>query len=123
MARFKNQVSKGVEQEQEPETKNHFPETKNQKLESQSSKPKTKNQKLVGNNQKPEDSQMEATKHSGYSESDMELVNVAGFKVPYVVREYWKAECRKQRVKLSPTLKSFLTKEFGLPPGFSLEDL
>ena len=58
-----------------------------------------------------------------YSESDMELVNVAGFKVPYIVREYWKVECRKKRVNLSPILKAFLVDEFGLPPGFDLEDL
>ena len=107
MARFKNQVSKGLQQE--PETRNHFLENKNQKPENK--------------NQKPESNKVEVLKTSTYSESDMELVNVAGFKVPYVVREHWKTECRKKRVKLSPTLKSFLAQEFGLPPGFNLEDL
>ena len=114
MARFKNQVSKGIEEE--PETRNHFLENNNQRPETISQEPETRNQKP--NPAKPE---LEGT--SGYSESDMESVNVAGFKVPYVVREHWKAECRKKRVKLSPILKSFLVDEFGLPPGFSLEDL
>ena len=114
MARFKNQVNKGLQQE--PEIKNHFLENKNQKPEDENQKPKD-------GNQKPESNQVEVLKTSTYSESDMELVNVAGFKVPYVVREHWKTECRKKRVKLSPTLKSFLTQEFGLPPGFNLEDL
>ena len=58
-----------------------------------------------------------------YSESDLEPVNVAGFKVPYVVREHWKKGCREKRVKLSPMLKKFLVGEFGLPPGIGLEDL
>jgi len=60
---------------------------------------------------------------AAYSDSDMEAVNVAGFKVPYVVREHWKKACREKRVKLSPMLKEYLTNEFGLPPGISLEDL
>ncbi len=114
MARFKNQVSKGIEKE--PETINHFLENENQKPETSSQEPETRNQK-------PETIQLKVEGASGYSESDMEPVNVAGFKVPYVVREHWKAECRKKRVKLSPMLKSFLVEEFGLPPGFGLEDL
>ena len=104
MARFKNQVSKGIEDK--PEARTHFLEVGSQDAGGQVTKPQT-----------------EAGSTSQYNESDMELVNVAGFKVPYVVREHWKAECRKKRVKLSPMLKSFLTEEFGLPPGFSLEDL
>ena len=100
MARFKNQISKGIEQE--PETKNHF---------------------LEDDNQKPDSVKLMTANTPDYSESDMELVNVAGFKVPYVVREHWKVECRKKRVKLSPILKAFLADEFGLPPGFELEDL
>ena len=53
----------------------------------------------------------------------MELVNVAGFKVPYIVREHWKKACRERRIKLSPMLKAILVKEFGLPPGISPSDL
>lgn len=93
MARFKDQVSKGIEAE---------PETRNQKMEN-------------GNS--------ESAATPLYSESDMEAVNVAGFKVPYVVREHWKKGCRQKRAKLSPMLKEFLVKEFGLPPGITLEDL
>ncbi|MGB7248474.1 MAG: hypothetical protein WBC73_06010 [Phormidesmis sp.] len=98
MARFKNQVSKGVE----PETKNHLLRTRNQK---------------------PETSEAEANGLPVYSESDMEAVNVAGFKVPYVVREHWKKACRERRIKLSPMLKEILVEEFGLPPGITPEDL
>lgn len=114
MARFKNQVSKGIEQE--PETKNHFLEDKNQKPEVDSNEPETRNQK-------PEAVKPVAVNSPDYSESDLEMVNVAGFKVPYVVREHWKVECRKKRIKLSPILKTFLVDEFGLPPGFDLKDL
>ena len=114
MARFKNQVSKGIEEE--PKTKNHFLENEDQKPETISQEPETRNHK-------PETMEPELEGTSGYSESDLEPVNVAGFKVPYVVREHWKAECRKKKVKLSPILKSFLVGEFGLPPGFRLEDL
>lgn len=114
MARFKNQVSKGLEQESE---------TQNQFLKTQNQKPETGNRKLETQNQKPETVKSVAVNAPDYSESDMELVNVAGFKVPYVVREHWKVECRKKRVKLSPILKTFLSDEFGLPPGFGLEDL
>lgn len=98
MARFKNQVSKGVESE----TRNHFLETRNQK---------------------PETSEAEADGFPVYSKSDMEAVNVAGFKVPYVVREHWKKACRERRIKLSPMLKEILVEEFGLPPGITPEDL
>lgn len=104
MARFRAQVTKGIEDV--PQTQ------KNQE-------PKTKNQDLKSGNQKPEnEDSLEA-----YSKDDLEPVNVAGFKVPYVVREHWKAECRKKRVKLSPLLKAYLVDEFGLPPGFTLDDL
>ena len=81
-------------------------------------------------NQKPEIIEEESQDRNGvsealiiYSESDLEPVNVAGFKVPYVVREHWKKGCREKRVKLSPMLKKFLVGEFGLPPGIDLEDL
>ena len=114
MARFKNQVSKGIEEE--PENRNHF-------LENEDHRPETISQEPETRNQKPEPTKPELEGTSGYSESDMEPVNVAGFKVPYVVREHWKIECRKKKVKLSPILKSFLVQQFGLPPGFSLEDL
>lgn len=114
MARFKNQVSKGIEQETEPV--NHFLEDSNQK-------PKNGKKQSETRNQKPKDGKSVTVNAPDYSESDMELVNVAGFKVPYIVREYWKVECRKKRVKLSPILKAFLVDEFGLPPGFDLEDL
>lgn len=106
MARFRNQVSKGIAQE----------------LETRNQKPETNYQEPASNNQEPgnvdEDDNL-----SIYNESDMESVNVAGFKVPYIVREHWKKECREKRVKLSPILKEFLVKEFGLPPGITLEDL
>lgn len=114
MARFKNQVSKGIEQE--PETKNQLLETKNQKLEKV-------NQKLETGKGKPETGKLEMEDVPAYSESDMESVNVAGFKVPYVVREHWKKACRERRIKLSPMLKKILVEEFGLPPGITLEDL
>ena len=114
MARFKNQVSKGIEEE--PESRNHFLENEDQIPETISQEPDTRYQI-------PETIKPELEGISSYSESDLEPVNVAGFKVPYVVREHWKAECRKKRVKLSPMLKSFLVNEFGLPPGFRLEDL
>lgn len=107
MARFKNQVSKGIEAE---------PETKNQKPETKSIKPETRNQK-------PAKASTDEVGAIDYSESDLELVNVAGFKVPYIVREHWKKACRERRIKLSPMLKDILTKEFGLPPGISPDDL
>lgn len=107
MARFKNQVNKGIEAE---------PETKNQKPENKEKQPETKNQK-------PEDSISDGAQQMNYSESDLELVNVAGFKVPYVVREHWKKGCREKRVKLSPMLKRILVNEFGLPPGLTLDDI
>ena len=104
MARFRAQVSKGIEdtpsdqENQKPENNFYEPETRNQKpgIEEAAAR---------------------------YSEDDLEPVNVAGFKVPYVVREHWKAQCRKKRVKLSPLLKAYLVEEFGLPPGFQLDDL
>ena len=44
MARFRNQVSKGIEEK--PETKNQITKTKNQKLENDfEMKPETRNQK------------------------------------------------------------------------------
>ena len=100
MARFRSQVSKGIEEQ--PETRNQKPET----LEEESQDISAMSEALVM-----------------YSESDLEPVNVAGFKVPYVVREHWKKGCREKRVKLSPMLKKFLVGEFGLPPGIGLEDL
>lgn len=121
MARFRNQVSKGIEEK--PETGNQITETKNHNLENGIDKPETRSQK-------PEDIEEEAVGKMTelkasvvYSESDLEPVNVAGFKVPYVVREHWKKGCREKRVKLSPMLKRILADEFGLPPGFDLEDL
>lgn len=118
MARFRNQVNIGIEDE--PETRSQKPETGNQKLETGSSKPETRNQKpeKVSENRKSM-----AGASVTYSESDMESVNVAGFKVPYVVREHWKKGCREKRVKLSPMLKRILVDEFGLPPGLTLDDL
>ena len=107
MARFRNQVSKGLEEE---------PETKNQKLEKENQKPET-------GKGKPETRKEEIDISTLYDESDMELVNVAGFKVPYIVREHWKKACRERRIKLSPMLKAILVKEFGLPPGISPSDL
>ncbi|WP_299414857.1 hypothetical protein [Acaryochloris sp. IP29b_bin.148] len=98
MARFREQVSKGIESE-----------TNNQNLETRNQKPETNLSKKVIN-------------HS-YSDEDMEAVNVAGFKVPYVVREHWKKRCREKRVKLSPILKEFLVDEFGLPPGITIDDI
>ncbi|UJB73261.1 hypothetical protein HRE53_31715 (plasmid) [Acaryochloris sp. 'Moss Beach'] len=100
MARFREQVNKGIEQE--PETKNQKPETRNQK---------------------PEAKLIEKTPILSYTDEDMEAVNVAGFKVPYIVREHWKKRCREKRVKLSPILKEFLVNEFGLPPGISIDDI
>ena len=73
MARFRDQVSKGIQPE--PETRNQKPEDVNQKPEDGSQK--TSDFSREGNT-------------PGYSESDLELVNVAGFKVPYIVREHWK---------------------------------
>lgn len=120
MARFRPQVSKGIEEEnksinQNMETINHDldVETENSVIELQRQEPAHKS--AEENNS--------TLASSPYGESDMELVNVAGFKVPYVVREHWKKECRKKRVKLSPILKEFLVNEFGLPPGISLKDL
>lgn len=128
MARFKNQVSKGLEIE--PETNNHFLETRNQKPETEDQAMETRNQKLEAGSQeletgkdKPETRNQETEAPLGFSESDMEPVNVAGFKVPYVVREHWKKACRQRRVKLSPMLKEILISEFGLPPGLTSEDL
>ena len=119
MARFRNQVSKGIESK--PETNNQITKTKNHNLEDETVKPETRNQKPekikedeISDSLKPTDA---------YSESDMEPVNVAGFKVPYIVREHWKKGCREKRVKLSPMLKDILAKEFGLPPGITLDDL
>jgi hypothetical protein len=102
MARFRAQVEKGIgESIQEPETRN-------QKLD---------------NGKKVESDELTNGSLLTYTSDDLEPVNAAGFKVPYVVREHWKSECRKKRVKLSPMLKAFLVEELGLPPGFSLEDL
>lgn len=116
MARFRAQVEKGIgESNQESEARNQKPEDGNQKIKTR--------------NQKPEDGNrvenIEATNSSllTYTSDELEPVNAAGFKVPYVVREHWKSECRKKRVKLSPMLKAFLVEELGLPPGFSLDDL
>ena len=118
MARFRNQVSKGIEAQ--PETDNQATETKNHNLENGKSKPETKNQKIEGETA----DEVPVLKTSVvYSDSDLEPVNVAGFKVPYVVREHWKKGCREKRVKLSPMLKRILADEFGLPPGISFEDL
>lgn len=100
MARFRDQINKGIEQE--PKSVNHKPETINQKPETKLS--------------------VQQTIHI-YSDEDMEAVNVAGFKVPYVVREHWKKRCREKRVKLSPILKEFLVQEFGLPPGITIDDI
>ncbi len=120
MARFRNQVSKGIEAK--PETGNQIAKTKNHNLEDGVNKPETRNQKPE--NLEEIAGQMTELKTSVvYSESDLEPVNVAGFKVPYVVREHWKKGCREKRVKLSPMLKRILADEFGLPPGFELEDL
>lgn len=120
MARFRNQVSKGIEEK--PETNNQINKTKNHKLEDGTSKPETRNQKPE--KLEASDDISDSLKTTDvYSESDMEPVNVAGFKVPYVVREHWKKGCREKRVKLSPMLKRILADEFGLPPGISLEDL
>lgn len=121
MARFRNQVSKGIDDE--PKTKNQIIETRNQKLENGVEKPETRNQKPKAIEEDPETSNMVVEAVVNYSESDMEAVNVAGFKVPYVVREHWKKGCREKRVKLSPMLKRILADEFGLPPGFTLDDL
>ena len=118
MARFRNQVSKGIEEK--PETKNQIEKTKNHNLENGEKKPETKNQKLE---KTAADETSDPKISVAYSESDMEPVNVAGFKVPYVVREHWKKGCREKRVKLSPMLKRILADEFGLPPGISLDDL
>ena len=122
MARFRNQVSKGSEEK--PENENQKPENENHNLEDGIDKPETKNQKpesveeeLQGSNSVSEASVI------FYSASDLEPVNVAGFKVPYVVREHWKKGCREKRVKLSPMLKRILVNEYGLPPGISFEDL
>jgi hypothetical protein len=116
MARFRAQVEKGIgESIQEPETKN-------QKLRSDDQKPETRNQKL-DNGKTVESDELTNGSLLTYTSDDLEPVNAAGFKVPYVVREHWKSECRKKRVKLSPMLKAFLVEELGLPPGFSLEDL
>ncbi|MGK7912093.1 MAG: hypothetical protein AB4050_11545 [Synechococcus sp.] len=121
MARFRTQVSKGIE-EVNTETNNHNLETRNH---SASDGVETSRNDLP--EQESLDSGVEdngsVSMSPLYSDSDMELVNVAGFKVPYVVREHWKKGCRKKRVKLSPMLKSILANEFGLPPGISLEDL
>lgn len=100
MARFRDQINKGIEQEpkhgiQKPETRNQKPETK---------------------------LSIQQTTYT-YSDEDMEAVNVAGFKVPYVVREHWKKRCREKRVKLSPILKEFLVDKFGLPPGITIDDI
>lgn len=118
MARFRNQVSKGIEAQ--PETNNQITETKNHNLENGANKPETRNQKI----EEEIAGEVPVSKTSvAYSESDLEPVNVAGFKVPYVVREHWKKGCREKRVKLSPMLKRILADEFGLPPGISFEDL
>ena len=118
MARFRNQVSKGIEAQLE--TDNQVTETKNHNLEDGKNKPETKNQKPEINAA----SEVPGSRPSVvYSESDLEPVNVAGFKVPYVVREHWKKGCREKRVKLSPMLKRILADEFGLPPGINFEDL
>ena len=120
MARFRNQVSKGIEET--PETNNQDTKTKNHNLENGKIKPETNNQKLEKIAAAVDEiSVLETT--DAYSASDMEPVNVAGFKVPYIVREHWKKGCREKRVKLSPMLKRILADEFGLPPGISLEDL
>ncbi|MFK8184010.1 MAG: hypothetical protein AB8B99_11595 [Phormidesmis sp.] len=121
MARFRNQVSKGIEEK--PETGNQISETKNHNLEDGTNKPETKNHKPVNVKEKTAGKMTELKTSVVYSESDLEPVNVAGFKVPYVVREHWKKGCREKRVKLSPMLKRVLADEFGLPPGFELEDL
>ncbi|MGB3671661.1 MAG: hypothetical protein WA783_23155 [Phormidesmis sp.] len=120
MARFRNQVSKGIEEK--PETNNQITKTKNHNLENGTVKPETSNQKTE-KLEAAADELSELKTTNVYSESDMEPVNVAGFKVPYVVREHWKKGCREKRVKLSPMLKRILADEFGLPPGISLEDL
>ena len=114
MARFRNQVSKGIDTE---------PETKNQNMETGLSEPETKNQKQEDVERSPDARKSAVEVSATYSESDMEAVNVAGFKVPYVVREHWKKGCREKRVKLSPMLKRILADEFGLPPGITVDDL
>ena len=118
MARFRNQVSKGIEAQ--PETDSQVADPKNHNLENGLYELETRNQKM----EEEAASEVPVSKTSVvYSESDLEPVNVAGFKVPYVVREHWKKGCREKRVKLSPMLKRILADEFGLPPGISFEDL
>lgn len=121
MARFRNQVSKGIEAK--PETGSQITKTKNHNLENGENKPETRNQKLRELEEGEAGEMTELKTSVVYSESDLEPVNVAGFKVPYVVREHWKKGCREKRVKLSPMLKRILADEFGLPPGISFEDL
>ena len=121
MARFRNQVSKGIEEK--PKTKNQKPENGSHNLENGLIQPETRNQKPEIIEEESQDRNAVSEALIIYSESDLEPVNVAGFKVPYVVREHWKKGCREKRVKLSPMLKKFLVGEFGLPPGIDLEDL
>ena len=121
MARFRNQVSKGIEEK--PETSIQKPEVGKQKWENGEAEPKTKNQKPETSEEESQVSQLVSEASVIYSEADMEPVNVAGFKVPYIVREHWKKGCREKRVKLSPMLKRILVDEFGLPPGLTLDDL
>ena len=120
MARFRTQVSKGIEEQ--TDTINQNLETREQSLSDgvETSSTDLQEQESV---KKTEGDNGSVLVQPLYSDSDMELVNVAGFKVPYVVREHWKKECRKKRVKLSPMLKRVLANEFGLPPGINLEDL
>ena len=58
-----------------------------------------------------------------YSDEDMELVNVGGFKVPRIVRDHWAIEAKRAKMPISRLFRNLLIDTFGLPDGITEDDL
>ena len=58
-----------------------------------------------------------------YSDEEMKLVNVGGFKVPRVVRDHWAIGAKRAHTPISRMFRELLIEKFGLPDGISEKDL
>ena len=58
-----------------------------------------------------------------YSEEEMEMVNVGGFKVPRIVRDHWAIEAKRAKTPISRMFRDLLIQKFGLPEGITKDEL
>lgn len=58
-----------------------------------------------------------------YTENELKQVNAGGLKVAFAVRRHWMLQAHLQGVSLASIIKPALIEAFGLPEGFSEDNL